>query len=64
MFPVSRQEMKAAKTALNRLSQQVHNAEKAAILKSAARIITDELDRLREPPLVYVGRTESNRQRH
>jgi hypothetical protein len=63
MLP-DRKEMKAAKVALNRLSQQIHDTEKAAVLKSAARIIADELDRLREPPLVYIGRTESNRQRH
>jgi hypothetical protein len=59
-YPVSRKEMRQAKLTLNRLWKQIHDAEKAEVLRAAARVLAEELNRLREPRMLYTGRVESN----
>lgn len=63
---VNRQDIKRAKVILYNLviNHQIYDPEKAKVIESAVEILSEELDRRKEPRYISAGRSESNRRRH
>ena len=63
---VSLKAIKQAKGVLNNLlvARQIYDPEKAKVIKAAAEILREELDRRKEPRFISGGQSESNRRRH
>ncbi len=63
---VTLRDIKKAKIVLYNLliTRQIYDSEKAQVIQAAVKILADELNRRKEPPLISGGQAESNRRRH